>query len=63
MKYGESRLISACHANCHAHELTWRHAADGADRLSPSWFDASVDLNPRRLEAEFLARLFSVEDV
>lgn len=43
------------HARYFAHELTRLRPPDGADRLSMSLFDASVDLNPHQIDAALFA--------
>ena len=48
-------MITSFHAKYFAHELTRRHAAKDAGRLSQSLFDASVDLNPHQIEAALFA--------
>lgn len=48
-------MITPFHAKYYAHELTRRHAANEAGRLSQSLFDASVDLNPHQIEAALFA--------
>jgi SNF2 family DNA or RNA helicase len=48
-------MITDFHAKYFAHELTRRHGANDAERLSQSLFDASVDLNPHQIEAALFA--------
>lgn len=48
-------MITPFHAKYYAFELTRRHAANEAGRLSQSLFDASVDLNPHQIEAALFA--------
>lgn len=48
-------MITGCHAKFFAHELTRRHLANDVGRLSPSLFDASVDLNTHQIEVAFIA--------
>ena len=47
--------ITAHHAKYFAYDLTRRHSANDAGRLSQSLFDASVDLNPHQIEAALFA--------
>ena len=44
-------MITDHHAKYYAHKLTRLAAVDNIDRISTSLFDASVDLNPRQIEA------------
>lgn len=48
-------MITPFHAKYYAYELTRRHAANEAGRLSQSLFDASVNLNPHQIEAALFA--------
>lgn len=48
-------MITPFHAKYFAHELTRRHGANDAGRLSQSLFEASVDLNPHQIEAALFA--------
>ena len=48
-------MITPFHAKYFAHELTRRHGANDAGRLSQSLFEARVDLNPHQIEAALFA--------
>ena len=48
-------MITSFHAKYFSHELTQRHGANNAGRLSQSLFDAGADLNPHQIEAALFA--------
>jgi hypothetical protein len=47
----EFQTSTPFHARYFRYELTRQRSATDDDRLSTSLFDASVDLNPRQIEA------------